>query len=75
MDTKVKEVVKGIIKNSFGEYIDYDWNGSDFSERVSDESGINLVEKDKTLKFDEDLYNKFVEHLTEHICSGLEIDE
>lgn len=72
MNTKVNETIKGMINGILGDYIDYEWSGSDFSERVSDESGVNLVSKDRTLGLDMDLYNKFVDHLTEHLCSGLE---
>lgn len=74
MNTKVKETIKGMINGIMGDYITYEWSGSDFSERVSDESGVNVVDKERSVELDMDLYNKFVEHLTEHLCSGLEED-
>ena len=67
----VKNSVKEIINGVMNEYISYEWSGSDFSEKVSDESGVNVVETEPTMKLDKELYEKFVNHLTEVICSGL----
>lgn len=75
MNTKVNELVKGLINGMMGDYISYEWDGSDFSERVSDESGVNVYPTKRTMELDMDLYEKFVNHLTEVICSGLTEDE
>jgi hypothetical protein len=67
----VKNSVKEIINGIMGEYISYEWSGSDFSEKVSDVSGVDVVSTEPTMELDKELYEKFLNHLTEVVCSGL----
>jgi hypothetical protein len=67
----VKKSVREIINGVMSEYISYEWSGSDFSEKVSDVSGVDVVETETTMKLDTELYEKFLNHLTEVVCSGL----
>ena len=67
----VKNSVKEIINGIMSEYISYEWSGFDFSDKVSDESGVNVVSVKPTMELDKELYEKFLNHLTEVVCSGL----
>ena len=69
--TSVKEKVEELLDS----YINYEWNGNDFSEEMSDKSGLLLKSVEPTMEFDNELHEKYVNHLTEFIMSGLVVEK
>ena len=77
------KIVKGTIKNIVEEHIDsqinYEWEGSDFTERLMNElpidnkmSFVEITQNSSSeIQFDNELYQKFLTHLTEFIFGGL----
>ena len=78
------EIVKSTIRNIVEEHIDsqinYEWEGSDFTERLMNELPIDnkmsfeVISQNSSneVPFDYELYRKFLTHLTEFIFGGLE---
>ena len=78
------KIVKSTIRNIFEEHIDsqinYEWEGSDFTERLMNDLPIDkkmsFVEITQNssgdVQFDNELYQKFLTHLSEFIFGGLE---
>jgi hypothetical protein len=78
------EIVKSTIRNIVEEHIDsqinYEWEGSDFTERLMDDLPIDekmsfeVISQSSSsdVQFDNELYQKFLTHLTEFIFGGLE---
>ena len=83
MDTqKVKELVKSKIDQLLSNQIDYEWNGTDFTNDLTNElydekneKNVTLVHTRQTIQLDEKLYETFVNHLTEVVMSGIEEGE
>lgn len=68
----VKSVVKGIIENTIDNYINYEWEGSDFVERINSElPDFQVEEKKGEFFFDDNSYHLFVNSITDFICSTL----
>ena len=77
------KIVKGTIRNIVEEHIDsqinYEWEGSDFTERLMNElpidnkmSFVEITQNSSSeIQFDNELYQKFLTHLTEFIFGGL----
>jgi hypothetical protein len=80
MDTqKVKDLVKSKIDQLLSNQIDYEWNGTDFTNDLTDElydekneKNVTLVHTRQTVQLDEKLYETFVNHLTEVVMSGIQ---
>ena len=79
MNTKVKELVKSKIDQLLSNQIDYEWNGTDFTNDLTNElydekneKNVTLVHTRQTVQLDEKLYETFVNHLTEVVMSGIQ---
>ena len=80
------KIVKGTIRNIVEEHIDsqinYEWEGSDFTERLMNElpidnkmSFVEITQNSSSeIQFDNELYQKFLTHLTEFIFGGLKFE-
>jgi hypothetical protein len=78
----IRKEIKDIIENHIDSCINYEWNGSDFNHMVlthcqdQNESlfdDVELEDKEPTIQFDNELYQKFLNHLTEFIHSGMSV--
>jgi hypothetical protein len=76
----VKDTIKMIVEEHIDSQINYEWVGSDFTERLMNElpidrkmSFVEIVQNSSGGgSFDHELYRKFLTHLTEFIFGGLE---
>jgi hypothetical protein len=76
----VKDTIKMIVEEHIDSQINYEWVGSDFTERLMNElpidrkmSFVEIVQNSSGGgSFDYELYRKFLTHLTEFIFGGLE---
>ena len=82
MNTKIKKLVKSKIDQLLSNQIDYEWNGTDFTNDLTNElwdekneKNVTLVHTRQTIQLDEKLYETFVNHLTEVVMSGIEEGE
>lgn len=79
MDTqKVKNLVKSKIDQLLSNQIDYEWNGTDFTNDLTNElydekneKNVTLVHTRQKVMLDYKLYETFVNHLTEVVMSGI----
>jgi hypothetical protein len=76
----VKSTIKNIVEEHIDSQINYEWEGSDFTERLMNElpidkkmSFVEITQNSSSdVQFDSELYQKFLTHLTEFIFGGLE---
>ena len=76
----VKDTIRNIVEEHIDSQINYEWVGSDFTERLMNELPIDnkmsFVEITQNssgdVQFDNELYQKFLTHLSEFIFGGLE---
>lgn len=76
----VKSTIRNIVEEHIDSQINYEWVGSDFTERLMNELPIDnkmsFVEITQNssgdVQFDNELYQKFLTHLSEFIFGGLE---
>jgi hypothetical protein len=73
----IKDTIKSIIEGHIDNQLNYEWEGSDFIERLKDELPNELGDIEITqiegevIEFDNELYQKFLNHTTEYIYSTL----
>jgi hypothetical protein len=78
----VKETIKMLVEDHIDSQINYEWEGSDFTERIMDNLPIDrkmsfdrIVQKDESrMKFDNQVYQKFLKHVTDFIYESLEFE-
>jgi hypothetical protein len=78
----VKDIIRMIVENHIDSQINYEWVGSDFTERLMDNlpidkkmSFVRIVQNSSSdVQFDNELYQKFLTHLTEFIYKGLNFE-
>ena len=78
----VKDIIRMIVENHIDSQINYEWEGSDFTERLMDNlpidkkmSFVRIVQNSSSdVQFDNELYQKFLTHLTEFIYKGLNFE-
>jgi len=76
---EIREIVRGIILNKISDIVDYEIHGSDFVNRVIGELPETDQETDIISTFKEgkemdmELYNKFIDHLTDLSMSRMKI--
>ena len=76
----VKDTIRNIVEEHIDSQINYEWVGSDFTERLMNDLPIDnkmsFVEITQNssgdVQFDNELYQKFLTHLSEFIFGGLE---
>ena len=76
----VKSTIRNIVEEHIDSQINYEWVGSDFTERLMNDLPIDnkmsFVEITQNssgdVQFDNELYQKFLTHLSEFIFGGLE---
>ncbi len=73
----IRDTIKSIVEGHIDSQLNYEWEGSDFIQRLKDElpnelSEIEIVQVDgEVIEFDNELYQKFLNHITEYIYSTL----
>jgi hypothetical protein len=75
----VKDTIKSIVEEHIDGQINYEWEGSDFTERLMNELPIDkeisfdrIVQKNESkITFDNELYQKFLNHTTDFIFNSL----
>ena len=78
----VKDTIKIIVEDHIDSQINYEWVGSDFTDRVMDNlpigkkmSFVRIVQNSSgEVSFDYELYQKFINHMTEFIFGGLKFE-
>jgi hypothetical protein len=78
----VKSTIRNIVEEHIDSQINYEWVGSDFTERLMNELPIDnkmsFVEITQNssgeVSFDYELYRKFINHMTEFIFGGLKFE-
>ena len=78
----VKDTIKIIVEDHIDSQINYEWVGSDFTDRIMDNlpidkkmSFVRIVQNSSSdIQFDNELYVKFINHLTEFLYSGLKFE-
>ena len=78
----VKSTIRNIVEEHIDSQINYEWVGSDFTERLMNELPIDnkmsFVEITQNssgeVSFDYELYQKFINHMTECIFGGLKFE-
>jgi hypothetical protein len=78
----VKDTIKMIVEEHIDSQINYEWVGSDFTERLMNElpidrkmSFVEIVQNSSgEVSFDHELYRKFINHMTEFIFGGLKFE-
>ena len=76
----VKSTIRNIVEEHIDSQINYEWVGSDFTERLMNELPIDnkmsFVEITQNssgdVQFDNELYQKLLTHLSEFIFGGVE---
>ena len=69
----IKDTIKSIIEGHIDNQLNYEWEGSDFIERLKDELPNELGDIEITqiegemIEFDNELYQKFLNHITQYI--------
>lgn len=78
----IKKEIREIIESHLSSCVNYEWEGGDFNERLFDQcndqneevfKSVELDSKEPTIQFDYELYNKFIDHLTEFVHSGISV--
>ena len=73
----IKDTIKSIVEGHIDNQLNYEWEGSDFIERLKDElpnelEDIEIVQiEGEVIEFDNELYQQFLNHVTEYIYSTL----
>lgn len=78
----VKDIIRMIVEEHIDGQINYEWEGSDFTDRLMDNLPIDKkmsfdrIEQNSSsdVQFDNELYQKFLTHLTEFIYKGLKFE-
>jgi hypothetical protein len=78
----VKDIIRMIVEDHIDSQINYEWEGSDFTDRLMDNLPIDKkmsfdrIEQNSSsdVQFDNELYQKFLTHLTEFIYKGLKFE-
>jgi hypothetical protein len=78
----VKDTIKSIVEEHIDSQINYEWEGSDFTERLMNELPIDkemsfdrIVQKNESkVTFDNELYQKFLNHTTDFIFNSLNFE-
>lgn len=78
----VKDIIRMIIEDHIDSHINYEWEGSDFTDRLMDNLPIDKkmsfvrIEQNSSndVEFDNELYVNFLTNLTEFIYSGLKFE-
>ena len=78
----VKNVIYSVVEGHVDSEINYEWVGSDFTDRIMDNlpidkkmSFVRIVQNSSSdVQFDNELYQKFLTHLTEFIYKGLKFE-
>ena len=78
----IKKEVREIIENHIDNCINYEWEGIDFNFRVLEQcvdqneelfKEVVIDTKEPSVQFDNELYQKFIDHVTEFVCSGFSV--
>lgn len=73
----IRDTIKTIIEGHIDSQLNYEWEGSDFIERVKDGlptelNDLEIVQVEgEVIEFDNELYQQFLNHVTEYIYSTL----
>ena len=78
----VKDTIKCIIEEHIDSQLNYEWEGSDFTERLMNELPMDesftfdrIVQgKESKVTFDNELYQKFLNHTTDFIYDSLKFE-
>jgi hypothetical protein len=78
----VKKTIYSVVEGHIDSEINYEWVGSDFTDRIMDNlpidkkmSFVRIVQNSSSdVQFDNELYQKFLTHLTEFIYKGLNFE-
>lgn len=78
----VKNTIYSVVEGHIDSEINYEWVGSDFTDRIMDNlpidkkmSFVRIVQNSSSdVQFDNELYQKFLTHLTEFIYKGLKFE-
>ena len=78
----VKDTIKMIVEDHIDSEINYEWVGSDFTDRIMDNlpivkkmSFVRIVQNSSSdVQFDNELYVNFLNHLTEFLFNGLKFE-
>jgi hypothetical protein len=78
----VKDTIYSVVEGHIDSEINYEWVGSDFTDRIMDNlpidkkmSFVRIVQNSSSdVQFDNELYQKFLTHLTEFIYGGLKFE-
>jgi hypothetical protein len=78
----VKGIIKTIVEDHIDSQINYEWEGSDFTERIMDNLPIGkkmsfdrIVQNSSSdVQFDNVLYQKFLDHITDFIFESLKFE-
>jgi hypothetical protein len=78
----IKDIIRMIVEDHIDSQINYEWEGSDFTDRLMDNLPIDKkmsfdrIEQNSSsdVQFDNELYQKFLTHLTEFIYKGLKFE-
>jgi len=78
----VKKTIYSVVEGHVDSEINYEWVGSDFTERIMDNlpidkkmSFVRIVQNSSSdVQFDNELYVKFLNHITDFLYSGLEFE-
>jgi hypothetical protein len=79
---KIQNLVKSKIDQLLSNQINYEWNGTDLTNDLTNElwdekneKNVTLVHTGQKVMLDYKLYETFVNHLTEVVMSGIEEGE
>ena len=78
----VKKTIYSVVEDHIDSQINYEWVGSDFTERLMNElpidkkmSFVEIVQNSSSdVQFDNELYVKFLNHITDFLYSGLKFE-
>ena len=78
----VKKTIYSVVEGHIDSEINYEWVGSDFTDRIMDNlpidkkmSFVRIVQNSSSdVQFDNELYVKFLNHITEFLYSGLKFE-
>jgi hypothetical protein len=78
----VKDIIKMIVEDHIDGQLNYEWEGSDFTERLMDNLPIDnkmsfdriVQDHESKVPFDNELYQKFLNHTTDFIYSSLKFE-
>ena len=78
----VKKTIYSVVEDHIDSEINYEWVGSDFTDRIMDNlpidkkmSFVRIVQNSSSdVQFDNELYVKFLNHITEFLYGGLKFE-